>query len=209
MELVYYADPKIPVNFNGFVYFYKDDYKFESIWKYPKAALQKLKRFAGIITPDFSTYRMRAFGYWLGKQGCQVINNVRWDNPDSYKYCFDGIPQNSIVAVSTVGCLKNKNDQWRFVKGLEVMVGRLNPSHILVYGKAGRNFFDKYIKYGIPVTFYDQPDFHTFTTKKTTTLMKAGKFVRAKGKAESSKELTAIKLLQLPLKINFRLMIRS
>ena len=57
------------------------------------------------------------------------------------------------------------------------MVGRLSPSHILVYGKAGRNFFDKYIKYGIPVTFYDQPDYHTFTTKETITIMKAGKFV--------------------------------
>lgn len=49
------------------------------------------------------------------------------------------------------------------------MVGRLNPSHILVYGKTGRNFFDKYIKYGIPVKFYDQPDFHkvTITTVRT------------------------------------------
>ena len=116
----------------------------------------------------------RDFVNW---QGCQVINNVRWGTPESYQYCFDGIPQNSIVAVSTVGCLKNIDDEWRFVKGLEVMVDRLSPSHILVYGKKGRNFFDRYIKYGIPVKFYEQPDYHTFTTIETTTIMKARKFV--------------------------------
>lgn len=40
------------------------------------------------------------------------------------------------------------------------MTETLNPSHILVYGKKGRNFFDKYIERGIPVTFYDPPDTH-------------------------------------------------
>ena len=173
-DLVYYADSKIPVNFNGFVHFYMDDYKFDSIWRYATTALKRLKRFAGIITPDFSTYqdmpvafkiyntyRMRAFGYWLGKQGMQVINNVRWGTPESYMYCFDGIPKNSIVAISTVGCIKDKRDEQRFTDGLYVMVERLNPSHILVYGKKGRSFFDKYIENGTPVTFYDPPDFHT------------------------------------------------
>ena len=26
----------------------------------------------------YNTYRMCAIGYWLGKNGIQVINNVRW-----------------------------------------------------------------------------------------------------------------------------------
>lgn len=173
-SLAYYNDPKIPTDFTGFVHFYMDDYKFESIWRNPQNALQRLRRFAGIITPDFSTYldmpvalkiyntyRMRAFGYWLGKQGLQVINNVRWGYSNSYKYCFDGIEQNSIVCISSLASLGTKTDEERFTEGLAAMVETLKPSHILFYGKQGRQFLDKYIEAGIPVTFYDPPNFHT------------------------------------------------
>lgn len=119
----------------------------------------------------YNTYRMRALGYWLGKQGIKVINNVRWSTAQSFKFSFLGIPKNSIVAVSTVGCLGSKNDDEFFTEGLEAMVENLSPSHILVYGgKTGRNFFDKYIERGIPVTFYDPPDSHKIKTKKVTNL---------------------------------------
>ena len=61
-----------------------------------------IKHFAGIITPDFSTYqdfpeaikihntyRMRLYGYWLGKEGIAVINNVRWGTEETFDYCFE------------------------------------------------------------------------------------------------------------------------
>lgn len=180
-NLIYYNDMQENRKYRGFVHFYMDDYKFESIWNHSKAALKKFKNCDGVITPDFSTYqdmpvalkiyntyRMRAFGYWIGKNGIQVINNVRWGTPETYRYCFDGIPKNSIVCISTVGCFGTKRDEMRFIEGLEVMIGTLNPSHILVYGKKGRNFFDKYIESGFPVTFYDPPDTHkvVFVTKE-------------------------------------------
>lgn len=81
--------------FDAFVCFYEDDQNFDGvrsgIWWHPGKAYEILKHYAGIITPDFSTYqdfpeplkvwntyRMRAFGYWYGTM-CekQVINNVR------------------------------------------------------------------------------------------------------------------------------------
>ena len=77
---------------NVFVHFYIDDYKFDGksgIWFDYKKSAEIFQHFAGIITPDFSTYadfpeplkiyntyRMRAFGYWYGE--ILVINNVRW-----------------------------------------------------------------------------------------------------------------------------------
>ena len=105
---------------DDFVCFYIDDYKFDSvrtsIWLYPWLALRILKHFRGIITPDFSLYqdfpypikiwniyRMRAFGYWAGRQGLEVINNVRWGTSETYDYCFEGIERNTIVAIGTVG----------------------------------------------------------------------------------------------------------
>lgn len=138
-----------------------------------------MRRFAGVITPDFSTYqdmpaalkiyntyRMRAFGYWLGKQGLQVINNVRWGTPETYKYSFDGIEQNSMVCISSLSSLGTKSDAERFTEGLAAMVETLRPSHILFYGKQGRQFLDKYIEAGIPVTFYDNPDVHTIIERR-------------------------------------------
>ena len=181
INLIYYNDMQKNRKYRGFVHFYMDDYKFESIWNHPQTALKKLKNCDGVITPDFSTYqdmpvalkiyntyRMRAFGYWLGKNGIQVINNVRWGTPETYKYCFDGIEKNSIVCVSTVGCLGTKRDEERFVEGLAKMIDVLNPRHILMYGKKGRNFFDEYIESGLPVTFYDPPSTHkvVFVTKE-------------------------------------------
>ena len=181
-RLIYYNEiVKGKQHYRGFVHFYMDDYKFESIWNHPQAALKKLRRCDGIITPDFSTYldmpaalkiyntyRMRAIGYWLGKQGLQVINNVLWGYENSYKYCFDGIEQNSIVSISTVGCLDDKHDEDRFTKGLEAMVQTLNPRHILFYGMKGRNFMNKYIESGISVNFYNPPDTHKIITRTVT-----------------------------------------
>lgn len=106
---------------DSFVCFYEDDQNFDGkrngIWAYPKKGFDILKHFKGIITPDFSTYqdfpdplkrwntyRMRAYGYWYGTL-CkkEVINNARWGTEETYDYCFDGIEENSIVAIGTVG----------------------------------------------------------------------------------------------------------
>ena len=46
------------------------------------------------------------------------------------------------------------------------MIKVLDSSHILMYGKKGRNFFDKYIESGLSVTFYDPPDTHKVIFKR-------------------------------------------
>ena len=100
-EYDYYED--------AFVNWNLDDYKFDGthgIWHDYKFVLKVLRHFAGAITPDFSTnqdfpeaikiyatYRMRAYGYWLGREGIEVINNVRWGTEETFRYCFEGIPR--------------------------------------------------------------------------------------------------------------------
>lgn len=44
-------------DFDCFVIFYEDDKKFERLWNNPKQYLSKLKKFKGVISPDFSLYR--------------------------------------------------------------------------------------------------------------------------------------------------------
>lgn len=160
--------------FDAFVCFYEHDQNFDGvrsgIWYYPKKAYEILKHFKGIITPDFSTYqdfpeplkkwntyRMRAFGYWYGTM-CrkQVINNVRWGTKETYDYCFDGIEENSTVAIGTVGGSPYKLiDRERFEKGLFEMVRKLKPRCIIVYGSASYPCFEKLRKEGILILQFD------------------------------------------------------
>ncbi len=161
-EIITYEEAKIlfrkeiknNLNFksNAYVCFYIDDYKFDTfrgIWFSPNKALSILKHFKGIITPDFSTYldfpltlklwntyRMRAFGYWCGKQGLEVINNVRGSIID-FAYCFRGIPTNSIVAIGTVGSgLKLLKNREQFKCWFNEMINTLKPKALIIYGSA-------------------------------------------------------------------------
>lgn len=150
---------------------YLDDYKFDGprgIWHDCKFALKVLRHFAGAITPDFSTcqdfpeplklyntYRMRAFGFWLCRNGIAVINNVRWGTPETFGYCFIGISLSSIVAIGTCGGSPFKlEDRERFEKGLEELVKVLCPHTIIVYGSASYPCFDRLIEKGIKVVSY-------------------------------------------------------
>ena len=146
---------------NKFVHFYIDDQKFDNkrggIWANCEEAMKILSHFAGIITPDFSTcadfpkplkvwntYRMRAFGYWYGRQGGSVINNVRWGPEETFDYCFDGIDKNSIVSIGTVASgLKNQTNLEIFSTGFAEMLKVLNPHTIIVYGSDNYKCFDQ------------------------------------------------------------------
>lgn len=153
---------------NAFVCFYIDDYKFDGsrgIWHDCTHAIKVLRHFAGVITPDFSTYqdfpepiklyntyRMRAFGYWLGCNGISVINNVRWGTSETWRYCWDGIPKHSIVCIGTVGGSPNKHiDRIRFETGLDELIRVCVPHTILVYGSANYPCFSNLIDKGISI----------------------------------------------------------
>ena len=44
-------------DFDCWVVFYEHDRKFERLWNNPRQYLNKLKKFKGVISPDFSLYR--------------------------------------------------------------------------------------------------------------------------------------------------------
>lgn len=170
--------------YNASVCWFIDDYKFDGprgIWHDSASALKILRHFAGAITPDFSTYqdfpegiklyntyRMRTFGYWLGKNGIAVINNVRWGTPESWRYCWDGVPDNSIVCIGTVGGSPRKLvDRKRFEEGLEELVRVRKPHTILVYGSTNYPCFEKLIDQGIKVVSYPSRTASAFERRLT------------------------------------------
>lgn len=168
---------------DAFVCWYIDDYKFDGprgIWHDYNFALKVLCHFAGVITPDFSTYqdfpeplkiyntyRMRTFGYWLGVNGIPVINNVRWGTPESFSYCFDGIEENTIIAIGTCGGSQRKYiDRNRFENGLIELVKRLQPHTIVVYGSANYNCFEKLKEQGTNIIAFSSETAEAFERRK-------------------------------------------
>lgn len=166
-----------------FVCWYIDDYKFDGsagIWNKYEYVLKILKHFAGAITPDFSTYqdfpdplkryntyRMRAYGYWLAKNGIQIINNVRWGSWESYCYCYDGLPKNSILAIGTVGGSPKKLiDRERFNSGFFEMIARTKPHTIIVYGSTNYPCFIEAKKQGIEIIGYQSHTAKAFANKR-------------------------------------------
>ena len=156
---------------NAYLHFYHKDYIFDGrmgIWyalvfcSFFKNGfrLDKLDGYRAIITPDFSVYydmpiimqmwnlfRSRVVGFYLTKLGYDVVVNVRWTDETSYRYCFAGLRQNHIVAVSTLGCLRSNADKELFIPGLEELIKRVHPETIILYGtlnKDIKSLLDRY-----------------------------------------------------------------
>lgn len=157
---------------NAFVCFYLDDSKFDGkngIWFRYKYVECVMSHFAGVVTPDFSTnadfpipwkifntYRMRAYGYWLGTKGHQVINNVRWGGRETWRYCFEGIPKRSVVCIGTVGSgLRLLKNRPLFEAGLKELVRVLKPHTVIIYGSADYKPLDYLRENGIEILQYD------------------------------------------------------
>ena len=153
---------------NQWIHFYEDDCSFERLWRNPRRYLEVLKRFNGVILPDFSLYRdmpfvmqlwniyrSRAIGCWLQANGIKVIANIRFGDWRTYHYCCDGISQGCTIAVGTHGTLKQKDDRRIFTEGLSVVVRQLKPSVIVVYGSAPDSIFGRYKAAGIRIVQFD------------------------------------------------------
>lgn len=79
-----------------------------------------------------NVYKNRWLGaYWQSK-GLTVIPTVSWSLAQSFEFCFDGIEKGSIVAVSTVGCLKSRLN---FLRGYNELLNRIEPEKVICYGK--------------------------------------------------------------------------
>ncbi len=175
-------DPNYHIN--AFVHFYEDDYKFngprEGILVKPNETLEMLRHFDGAISPDFSTnadfpdpikryntYLMRAYGRWLAVNGIPIINNVRWGTVETWKYCFDGIPYNSIVAIGTVASgIDHLENRPLFEDGLCEMIRLLNPHTIIIYGSSKYVFFDRLREQGINIITFPSKTSLAFAAKK-------------------------------------------
>lgn len=129
------------------IHFYLDDYQFERLWNKPEDYIEILKQYDCIFSPDFSlymdmpmamkiwnTYRSRLIGQYYQEQGIKVIPTLSWAEKETFEFCFEGIPQRSIVSISTIGVKKNKEALKVWKDGVDELIKRIKPSTILIYG---------------------------------------------------------------------------
>lgn len=163
---------------NVFIHFYQDDYIFDGyygVWNsllYDHQSnkgfsLDKLKNAGGIICPDYSiygdfpealkimnTYRSRAVGSYINSIGGYALPNFHANGPDSYDYCFGGLRKHTVVALSTVGCLRSNADKTLFLKDTEELIKRIEPKLIILYGNKNKEVIKLFKKYNQEYLFF-------------------------------------------------------
>ena len=148
-RLIDFNAAKSSKDFNCGVHFFIDDYRFECFWNSPAQYVDKMRLYECAFTPDFSlymdmpmamkiwnVYRSRLIGQIMQNAGIRVIPTVSWAEPETYAFCFDGIPEGGNVAVSTVGVMRDKEAKNIFMDGMAAMIEKVKPAMILMYGKA-------------------------------------------------------------------------
>ena len=155
-------------DYDQWVHFYEDDVNFERIWNNPRKYLPILKKFDGVISPDFSVYRDmplvmqqwniyrgHAIGHWLQEHSIPLIANVRWGDERTYKLSCAGVATEGTIAVGSHGCIKLAKEREYFSAGLAYVIKTLKPKVIIVYGTAPDSVFGKYRRAGITILQFD------------------------------------------------------
>lgn len=143
-ELIPY---RVDSNRNGTAHFFLDDYRFERCWRNPDSQIEELKKYDGVLSPDFSmytnypqamqiwqVYRNRWCACYWQSLGIKVIPTISWSDEQSFKYCFLGVQKGSTVAIGTVGVLNDEYAKTLFMQGFKEMLKQLEPKEILIYG---------------------------------------------------------------------------
>ena len=129
------------------IHMFLHDFQFERLWNKPTQYIQMLQTAGAVFSPDFSMYTDTPMAlnlynhyrkHWLAVfwqlNGIKVIPTICWADEKSFGWCFDGEPEKGIVAVSSIGVMKDKRATDLFLAGYQEMMRRLRPIRILFMG---------------------------------------------------------------------------
>ncbi len=154
VRLISFKECKKSSDFEAGVHFYIDDADFEQVWSRPERYVNLLSKFACVIMPDFSVYndvavpvqhwnlyRSRILGMFWQKQGVKVVPTIPFASYEFDCYATIGLPKDSVIAVSTVGATRTRDQRVSFQAGIDVVWSHLHPKTIFVYGDASKFSF--------------------------------------------------------------------
>lgn len=152
---------------SGAIHFFIDDYHFVGmyLWGHLNRFTRGLSEYQSIIAPDYSIYldqsrTLNLFQIYQNRvvtaiwqqMGLNVIPSVSWGNADSFEYCFDALPQQSVIAIGGMGNGHHKSmtELWEY--GVRLTIERLHPVALIIYGAPKRlelpvstYYFESYI----------------------------------------------------------------
>lgn len=132
------------------IHFFQDDYRFRyAVWDRLEETTFNIRKFDYYFTPDLSMwrnspteffniqslFRTRFVGAYWQKCGYSVIPTVSWGGYDSMSYCFEGLPCESVVAVSGTGVKRSQESYRLWCHGLYRLEEEKRPLTIIVYGE--------------------------------------------------------------------------
>ena len=144
------------------VYRLYEGYMLNKVYKQLDRLIKDLKRFEGIITPDFSLfpempksqriwncYQSRVIAYYMQQLGLNIIPSVAWALEEDLSWCFDGLPINSSIAISTNGCKTGPYSKRIFLLGVEELQRIIKPKHLIICGSIFKELekYDNIIRY--------------------------------------------------------------
>ena len=134
-------------NSDAFCHFFIDDYRYERIWNHPERYVPVVKKYAGAIMPNFSTYhimplpmqywnlyRNRALAFYWQQNGIDVIPLLQCGDPRTYDYAFEGLPIGGTYAVMNNGLIKDSENRRFFYESLLIGVQAVKPDVLVCYG---------------------------------------------------------------------------
>jgi hypothetical protein len=142
-------------------HFFTDDYRFATVWNRPNTVVKTMAK-RTTLSPDFSMYRdhplpVQQWNHyrkqWCGSfwqyYGAKVIPAVGWSDELSFDFCFDGVQQGSLVALSVVGLRRYPKT---FTAGFDKMIEVVKPRGIICLGDItrvyrGENSLDNVTQY--------------------------------------------------------------
>lgn len=145
-----YTERNKHIGKNEALHFFLDDYKFrDAVWCSLDATTYSICKYDYVFTPDLSLwkdvptefynqqniFRTRFIGAYWQQCGLKVIPTASWGNLNSFSYCFNGLPMNSVIAVSGTGNMKSADAFNKWCYGLRRLEEAKNPILIMVYGQ--------------------------------------------------------------------------
>ncbi len=133
---------------NWWYHCFCDDYQFNRLWFSLYQYLPIIQRARGFISTDFSLYRdysedaliwncyrNRVLAYAIQRANVSVIPTAGFGGESSWRWCFDGLPKHSTVAITTNGTLSDPEARRLFVGGVEALIYTIHPFALVVCGK--------------------------------------------------------------------------
>lgn len=153
-------------DYDCWVHFFEDDCVIERFWHNPKAYIEKLSRFRGVIGLDYSVcwdfplalkrynhWRNSACTFWLQQQLQYAIPQARCEGNDGDRVLV-GFPKHSVIAIGARSMVRDVRDREVLKRSVRYIVDDLEPTCLVWYGSTQYGVADYALEMGVPVVTF-------------------------------------------------------